>query len=147
MVSEAFLINAVTIVVLLILVGTFILPKKLRYVVHGIMLFALGIIPLLYEFRVIGFTFGDAGIIKYVVAVVVVFTARSLVMEGIKEESAIKWVSIVAGVCIILLTAIPALHNLGALTFTIPEYPAIIDHLVYVIAAILLFAGTFFTND
>ena len=147
MVSEAFIINLVTIITLIILVTTFFFPKAIRYAIHGLILLVLGLIPLLYQFGVINFTFGEAGIIKYVIAVVIVFTARSLIMEGIKEERVIKWVSIVMGVLIVLLTAIPALHKLGALTFTIPEYPMIVDSFIYIVAAILLFAGIFFVND
>lgn len=147
MVSEAFIINVVTIITLLILVGTFLLPKIIRYAVHGLILLALGLIPLLYQFAIIDFTFGDAGIIKYVVAVVLVFTARSLILEGVKEESFVRWVSIIMGILIILLTAIPALHKLGALTFTIPEYPAIVDSVIYIIAAVFLFAGMFLAKD
>ena len=147
MVSEAFIINTVTIITLLILVVTFLLPKKIRYAVHGIILLVLGLIPILYSAGFINFTFGEAGIIKYVVAVVVVFTARSLIIEGIHEESKIKYVSIIMGILIILLTAIPALHKLGALTFTIPEYPPMIDYIVYIIAAILLFIGIFIAED
>jgi hypothetical protein len=147
MVSEAVVTNIVTIVILLILVGTFILPKRARRGVHGLILLFLGFVPLLYSLNVINFTFGEAGIIKYVVAVVVVFTARSLIIEGMQEEGTLRWISIILGIFIILLTAIPALHKLGALTFTIPEYPAIIDHIVYIIASVFLFIGMFMAKD
>ncbi|MBW2964544.1 hypothetical protein KY363_03720 [Candidatus Woesearchaeota archaeon] len=147
MVSEAFVTNAVTLVAVLILVGTFFLPKKVRYAVHGLILLLLGIIPILYQFNVVGFTFGEAGIWKYLIAVVVIFTARSLIMEGVKEESSFKWVSIIFGIIVVILVTIPALNKVEALTFTIPEYPAIIDHIIYVIAAILLFVGLFMSKS
>lgn len=147
MVSEAFITNIVTIVILLILVGTFALPKKIRYGVHAIFLLFLGIIPLLYSLQIISFTFGDAGIIKYVVAVVVVFTGRSLIAEGVKEEGKLRWVSIISGIIVIILAVTPRLYELGALTFTIPEYPELIDNIVYIVAAILLTMGIFMSND
>ena len=147
MASEAFITNIVTIVILVILVGTFALPKKIRYAVHAIFLFALGISPLLFSLGVIGFTFGEAGIIKYVVAVVVVFTARSLIAEGVKEKGALRWVSVIAGIVIIILAVTPRLYQLGALTFTIPSYPPLIDQIVYVIAAVLLTLGIFLSHD
>lgn len=147
MVSESFLVNIVTVVALTILVGTLLLPKRGRYAVHSLMLLALGTLPILYRLEIINFTFGEAGIIKYVVAVVVVFTARSLVMEGVKEESFVKWLSILMGVVIIVLTAVPALHSLGALTFTIPQYPPLVDNIIYIAAAVLLFAGIFLTKE
>jgi hypothetical protein len=147
MVSEAFVTNIVTIIILLVLVVTFILPRKVRYGVHSAILLILGLLPLLYALKIIGFTFGEAGIIKYVIAVVIVFTGRSLVVEGVKEEGPMRWISIVMGVLIIILTAVPALHKLGALTFTIPSYPLIVDHIIYIIAAGLLFAGIFLEQD
>ncbi len=147
MVSESFITNIVTIVILIILVGTFALPKKIRYAVHALFLLVLGLIPLLFSLEVIGFTFGEAGIIKYVVAVVVVFTARSLIMEGVKEEGSLRWVSIIAGIIIIILSVTPSLYQLGALTFTIPSYPPLIDQIVYIIAAILLTLGIFLSSD
>ncbi|MBU2561825.1 MAG: hypothetical protein KKD17_06005 [Nanoarchaeota archaeon] len=147
MVSEAFVTNTVTILFLSVIVGTFALPKKIRYVIHGLFLFALGLIPILYTLNVLSFTFGEAGIIKYVVAVVVVFTARSLIMEGVHEEGPMRWVSIISGIIIIILVTVPTLHKLGALTFTIPEYPQIIDQVIYIIASILLFIGIFLSKS
>ncbi|MFC1741428.1 hypothetical protein ACFL3V_02745 [Nanoarchaeota archaeon] len=146
MVSEGFITNVVTIVILIVLVATFCIGKKARYAVHGTILLLLGLIPILHEFGVLGFTFGDAGIWKYMLAVVVIFAARSLIAEGIKEESRFKWVSISFGALVIILVTVPALNKLGALTFSIPKYPVIIDHFIYVVAAILLYVGIFISN-
>ncbi|MBN1544971.1 hypothetical protein JW898_05940 [Candidatus Woesearchaeota archaeon] len=147
MVSEAFITNTVTIIVLAILIGTFALPKKIRYAVHALFLLSLGLLPILYALDVIGFTFGEAGIIKYMVSVVVVFTARSLIVEGVNEEGPMRWASIIAGVVIIMLVSVPALHSMGALTFTIPKYPALIDHILYVIASVLVILGIFMSHE
>ena len=144
---SALITNLVTVVVLLVLVGTFVLPTKFRYGVHGLILFVLGLVPILFALDVIGFTFGEAGIIKYVIAVVVVFTARSLVVQGVKEEGPMRWITIIMGVVIIILTAVPALHQLGALTFTIPQYPSVVDNIIYVLASALLFVGIFIAED
>lgn len=147
MVSESLIINMVTVVVVGVLVATGLMPKKIKYAVNALIIFALGILPLLYRLDVIGFTFGEAGIIKYVVAVVVVYTAQNLISEGIKEEHAIKWITITVGVLVIIMALVPTLHQMGALTFTLPEYPEIINYVMYTVAGLLLFVGVFLSRS
>ncbi len=143
MVSEAALTNIVTAVVVIALLSTAIMPKRMNYGFNGILLLLLGGIPLLHDLGVLPFTFGEAGIIKYVVTVVVIFAAKSLIAEGIKEEHTLRWVTITAGIVIAVLALVPTLYELGALTFTIPEYPGMVNQIIYLVAAILLFAGIF----
>ncbi|MBW2971779.1 hypothetical protein KY359_01965 [Candidatus Woesearchaeota archaeon] len=147
MVSEALITNIVTVVVLALLVSTGLMPKKPKYAVNAGILLLMGLIPILYALRVLPFTFGEAGIIKYVVAVVAVYAGQNLISEGIKEEHALRWISVVFGILIILLAVVPSLYQLGALTFTFPEYPPLVNHIMYVLAGLLLITGIFLARD
>lgn len=139
--------DIITIVICVILLVTLVLPKKIRYGVFAAFLFILGGIPLLYLMGLIGITFAEAPIIKYVTTFVVVLAGRSLFMEGVKMESEFKWAAISLGVIIIILTTIPSLHAAKALSFGLPEFPELINHILYIISGGCLIAGIFFISE
>jgi hypothetical protein len=135
--------NVVTVVVLLALVSTFLIPKKIRHVVHSIMLLTIGLFPLLYHLGVLPFTFGEAGIVKYAVTFIVAMAAKDLIADALKIEGPMRYVVIVLGSTIVILAAIPSLFALGALTFTLPEYPSIVDNILHIIVGVTLFVTIF----
>ena len=67
MVSEAFINNTVTIITLVLLIGTLVLPRTPKFIIHSFLLMFVGIIPILYELKLIGFNLADTGIITYVI--------------------------------------------------------------------------------
>jgi len=141
------IVNIVSIIVIAVLISTALLPKKLNYAVNGCILLLLGLIPILFELEVIPFTFGEAGIIKYTVTVVVMFSAKTLIVEAVKEEHALRWITLSMGVLLVILSIVPSLHALGALTFTIPNYPPMVNNIMYVVASLFLFVGIFLARS
>lgn len=140
---DSWVTNVVTIIVLLLLVATFLIPKKIRHVVHSLLLLTVGLIPLLYTLGVIPFTFGEAGIVKYAVTFIVAMAAKDLIADALKIEGPMKYIIIVLGATIVVLAAIPSLHAVGALTFTLPEYPPIVDNILHIVVAVTLFISIF----
>ena len=134
--------NIVSIVVALLLVLTLILPKLIKHILHSIILLSFGLIPLLHSFSVIGFTIPSWPILTYALTGIVIISARTLIVDGFKEEEkVIKIGSIVAGILILLAVTIPSLSAIGALTFKI-ELPEMVISIVYIISGILLLIGT-----
>ena len=133
-----------SIVVVLALIGSLLLPKKIHYAFNGIVLMLLGILPFMYRAGMIRFDITAIPVVNYVVAFIIVIAGRELIMEGIKEEKkAVKYPSIIVGLVIIILTTIPVLFSMGAIGFNIPPYPPIINNVIYVVAGIFMIIGIF----
>jgi len=139
--------NIISITLVIILIITLILPKKIRGIVHAIFLFLFGLIPILFRLKLLGVTFEDTPQLAYAVLFIIVIAGRTMMVEGIKIESKVKWPIIIFGVIIIILTTIPALHDLGALSFTLPPWSTIINEIIYVFAAVFLVIVTFMADS
>ena len=142
------LLNIISIAAVIIVIGTFFLPKKVQYMLHAFFLLLLGSVPILYYFKVIGFSMADLVALRYIITLVVVMSGRELIVSGMHENhKGIRHASIAIGVVIITITVVPALATFGAITFSLPQYPAAIDSILYITGSILLFAGTFLAGE
>jgi len=135
--------NIISITIVIILIITLILPKKIRYITHSIFLLMFGLVPIFYKLGLLGVTFSDAPQLAYAVLFIIVIAGRTLIVEGIRIEGGIKFFFMTVGILIIIMTTIPVLHQVDALSFGLPKIPPIINEVLYVISGITLIVLTF----
>jgi len=136
--------SIISIVVVIILLASLFLTKKLRYVFNGVILLLMGILPMLYNARIISFNVESIPILKYVLILTITIAGKELAKEGFREQNKlVKYPSIALGIVIIIFTTVPALYSMGAIGFTIPYFPPAINYWLYIAAGILMFVGVF----
>lgn len=130
--------------VLLGLVSLEVLPSKIKRMSYAILLIVFGALPFLYFIGAIGLNIYSYPITKYAVLFSVIIIGRCLFAEGVKEQNVLlKIPTMLMGLLIIFITAIPTLHTLGAISFTLPDYLPVIDFFIYIAAGILGMIGSF----
>ena len=143
-VSDTIIQNIVAIAIVTTFILTLLLPKLWKFLTNGIILFALGLLPLLYIFNKISFNVVEIPVFQYLLMIIIIWDGRELIVEGIKEDTEIlKWMSIVFGIILIVLGTIPLLFKLGAISFNIPQIPEVILYSIYMISGLLLAMGAF----
>ena len=121
--------------------------KSFVGLVVGLLLTALGIIPLLQQYKIISFglpTFLN-GLLGSVIMYVLAATGLYLIVQGFMEgfDSTIGKVTVVAGLVILVLGVIPLLSSFGVIAFSIPFLTLTIFRVIFVIEGILLVIGAF----
>ncbi len=141
--------NTTAIILVILFIGTLMLPKLWKYIVNGLLLVSLGVLPILHSFGRISFNPLEFPLFEYFILVMVILCGRELIVEGVREESPFfKWSSISLGILLITMTTIPALYSMGAIDFTLPAIPDVILYGIYIVAGVLLAVGAFaFAND
>jgi uncharacterized integral membrane protein len=129
--------------VVLILLGTQLLSKKLHYFVSGINLIVLGLLPILNHFEIIHIDLEQMPILKFVAAFFLGFATKDLFVEAIKEkESKWKYPTLIITFILVILITIPGLYSMDVIEFNL-DLPLIVNSLIYFIAGILMFIGVF----
>lgn len=150
MVSEAVVSGAVNIVAIAVVVGfifTLLLPKKLHYIVNGIILLFLGGAHLMYEFYYLESNLTGSPIVRFVVAFVAASTAKELIGESLKEKGKImKSTTFFIGIILILIVLLPELYHFGAINFDLPEY-GILFSFLYIIGGLVAIIAPFFVQE
>jgi len=132
----------------MLLLLTFFLAQRLQYIFHAVFLLAMGLAPLLYYLGFVSLNIRDLIALKYIITLVIVMSGRELIRHGMKErQKGLKQISIVMGIAIIVATAIPALATFGSITFRFPEYPFVIDSILYIAGAAMLAIGTLVAGE
>lgn len=140
--------NLVPFIGLVVLIATFFLKARTQHFLHSVFITFFGIMSLLFNFGVIGFNPLGITSLKYILTLVVVMAGRELIRKGVVEKShGTGSMSIWFGICIILAVLVPAMAEVGALTFRLPEYPGIIDSMLYIAGGVLLFIGAAKTGE
>jgi len=140
---ESLALHIVSIVVVILLILSMFLTKRVHYFFSGTVLLILGILPILREYGVIGIDINEFPIVNFVIYFLILLAGKDLLKEGIKEEREIlKYPSIILGVVLIALTTIPTLNKLHVIEFVL-EYPPIVDSVLYIISGIFLIIGVF----
>jgi hypothetical protein len=109
----------------------------------GIIVATLGIIPLLKQLGVIDFNlpYIPTGI---VLEILIVIGGVYLIIDGFQEfNDFLQWASIIVGILIIILGAVPLMNNLGIVTFELSFVPTIIYLIIEIIVGVLLIIGAF----
>jgi hypothetical protein len=136
----------IVIVVVAISILTLWLPKKLHYIFNGVALLILGGAHIFYEFYFTAINLTGSPLVRFVIAFVVMVTAKELIQESIKEKGSMRVITFVIGGILIALSLIPELYHVGAINFNIPEYPLLFSFL-YVIGGIVAVLTPFFLKE
>jgi|SRR3989338_834932 len=112
-----------------------------KYLLYGAILTAIGAIGLLNYYEAIAWEIPKLPIVTHAVNIVAILVGGGLMKESIMERSVIRWSSFLLGVAIVVLTVVPTLYALNAITFNIPSYPEVINYYLHVSAGILLLIG------
>ncbi|MBN2454206.1 hypothetical protein JXB11_01535 [Candidatus Woesearchaeota archaeon] len=123
-------------------------PRKPISLLLGVIFLALGVLPLLNQFGVIGF--GLPTIPGLVVSILAIIGAVFLFWDGIGENMGamgitqqIMFASYIVGVVALAFGLIPLLNSMGVIGFSLPAVGAtIINALYVVIGCLLLYGGT-----
>lgn len=123
---------------------TMLINKKLHYFTSGLTLITIGVLPILHNAGIMEFDLGQFPILNFVVYFLVVLAGKDLLKEGFKEKSSsMKIPSIVLGAFLIIMNTIPTLNTFEVIEWTLPAYPPIIDHIIYIVSGIFLIIGIF----
>jgi len=140
-------LNIMAIVVVVVFVITLLLPKKLHYIVNGLILIVLGGAHILYEFYFTNVDIRGSPIVRFTIAFVVAATAKELLKESLKEKGkGMKAATFIIGIVLIALAVIPELYHYEAISFDLPEVPLLFS-LIYIIAGLIAIAAPFFVKD
>lgn len=135
--------NILSIIIVILLFLSLLLPKKIHYFVSGLTLMSLGGLPLLYDLGIVKINITEYPVINYAAYFLVVLASKDLLVEGFKEkQSPLRIPSIVLALTLLLLTSLPTLNKLEVIDFVL-KYPPLIDQILYIICGIFLIIGIF----
>lgn len=138
------LMEAISVIVVIILIASMILPRKLHFFFNGLVLITLGVMPILKNAGTITFDVNKVPIISYMIYFIVVLAGKELIKEGFHgEKGVMRYASITLAIFIITITTIPTLYKTGAISFTLPNFPPMINNVIYIITGVMLIAGVF----
>jgi len=121
-----------------------IIPEKPQRIMWGIMLLILGLVPVIFMMNWIAIDIFSYPLTGFVAMFIAIVAGEMLFTEGLKEANiALKILSTVMGLIIIIVTSIPWLADFNAISFQLPPYSPVIDFSIYLIAGILTIIGGF----
>lgn len=135
--------NIIVIAVAVLLIVSLRLSKKPKHLILGAILMVYGSINLLGYYKIVKFSIPDLPIIMYILSIVVAVGGVSLILDSFKKKSFLKWISLTLGFIAVVLSVIPTLHQIDAITFEIPSYPEFINFYLYFSAGLLLIIAAF----
>ncbi|MBL7051079.1 hypothetical protein ISS04_02845 [Candidatus Woesearchaeota archaeon] len=123
--------------------GDWEVEKSLPGLILGLLIFAMGIFPLLNKFGVIDFNlpYTPVGIVLEIL--LTVGGIYLMIMGFMEDEDFIKWVSIIAGIIVAVMGVIPLLANFG-ISIAIPFLGFLYSPILYVIVGLIMIIGAFF---
>lgn len=139
--------NIIVIAVAVLLIVSLRLAKKPKHLILGAILIVYGGVKLLSYHEVIPFNIPRIPIITYIISLVVTVGGASLMLDSFKEKSFLKWISLTSGFIAVVLSVIPTLYQINAITFEIPSYPEFINFYLYFSAGLLLIIAAFIVED
>lgn len=139
--------NIIVIAVAVLLIVSLRLAKKPKHLILGAILIVYGGIKLLSYYEIMQFNIPRIPVITYVISIVVTVGGASLILDSFREKSFLKWISLTLGFIAVVLSVIPTLYQINAITFDIPSYPEFINFYLYLSAGILLIIAAFITED
>jgi len=114
----------------------------------GLILLFLGIVPLLSQFKIIGFGLPGflTGIVPQIAIYVIAFGALYMIidafLEGIDEPNGV--ITLIVGAIIFVVGIINVLNNFNVLSFKIPFLTGMVYNVLFVIEGLFLAIGAFF---
>ena len=141
-----FVSNIIVIAIALGFLASLKLSNKPKYILYGLVLTVIGAFRLLNYYEFVAVEIPKLPIVSYAVSAVALVVGGGLIIESIRERSIIRWSSFLLGVAIVILSVVPTLYDLNAITFNIPSYPQVVNFYLHVSAGFLLLIGVFITG-
>ncbi len=118
-------------------------PRKIISWVLGLLMLALGGVPLLNSMKVISFAWPTIpNIILWIFALAGgVFLLIDAIKEGMSMYRGVMMPTLIVGLVVLALGLIPLLNSMGVIAFNIPQMVGIVMDIIYVVAGILLIIG------
>lgn len=112
--------------------------------IGGLILLALGGIPLLNQFGVIGFGLPDfvKGLIGSIAVYIIAVAALIIFFFSFMEDDMWHKLSLGAGIVLLGLGLVPILNQFGVIGFSIP-LDMLYNHIIFVIEGFLLLVASF----
>ncbi len=137
--------NVITIAVLTGLIVAFLLPEKIHFFLDGLILLSVGTVQILNHFGYIDFVIRETPLFTFAITFVMAITAEELLSESIREKGLVmQSLTFLTGVGIMLLIITPELYHLGVINFNFPEYPIIIDSIIYTVSGLIAVLAPWF---
>lgn len=121
-------------------------PRKPVSLLLGLAFVILGGLPLLNQFGVLGFSIPQiGGVILWALAlaggIFLLWDAISenMAMMGLSQQ--MRLASVIGGLVLLAVGLIPILNSFGIIGFNIPEFAAIVQHVLFVVFGVLLLYG------
>lgn len=120
-------------------------PKGYLSAIAGLLLIALGLIPLLSTFGVIGWNLPTfmLGIIGKIVFYIAAGAGLWLIVTGFMEDDTLRLITIVLGVIILVAALIPLLNSFGVIGFSLGFLNLTVFQVIFVLEGILLIIAAF----
>jgi len=124
------------------------LPKRMRFVLNGIILFIAGYFDIIYYFDKIDINWKQTPLIVFVVVFTLMQTSSQLLSESIKERTfALKNLTFIFALILSALVIIPELYAYGVINYNFPKYPGIVDSIVYLIGGLIAIIAPFYADN
>ena len=120
-------------------------PKNWSALIVGLLLMALGIIPLLNGWGVISFGLPSflSNMIPMIATYILALGGILLLIDSFMEDDTLRIISIVISLVIIAAGIIPILNNFGVIGFTIPFLNALVFNILFVLEGLFLTIAAF----
>lgn len=120
-------------------------PKNWSALLIGIILMALGLIPLLNKWGVIGFNLPGflLGIFSNIALYILAAGGLYLLIDSFMEDDTTRVISIGVALAIIAIGLIPLLNSFGVIGFTIPFLSPTLYQILFVLEGLFLFIAAF----
>ncbi len=124
-------------------------PRKPLSLISGFVFLALGLIPLLNRFGVIGFNLplSPVGIFLWIIAlaggIILLWDAigENMAMMGLQQQ--VRIATLLVGLAMLAIGLIPILYSMKVIGFDIPPIADTIKNIFFVVVgALLLYGGT-----
>lgn len=114
----------------------------------GLLLMALGILPLLSQLGIIGLAFDTwIGKIASIFAYIIAAGGLYLIIDSFHEIGSMAptlgWITLIVGVIVLAFGIIQALHSFGTISWQIPTLPEVVYYAIFIFEGILLFIAGF----
>lgn len=122
-------------------------PRKPLSLISGFLFLALGLIPLLKSWGVIGFNLpvSPVGIFLWILAtvagIILLWDAIGENMAVMGMQQQVRIATLIIGLAMLAIGLIPILHSFGAIGFNIPPIADTIKNILFAIVGFLLIYG------
>ena len=116
-------------------------PKSLPSLIVGLLLLAMGLIPILNMMGIIGFALPEilSGLVSKIIFWVVAVAGLYLIIDAFMEfDEPIGKVALLVGILVLVIGLIPLLQQFGIIGFGLPAMSAIIYNIIFAVEGILL---------